>query len=124
MKRKRIHEPRRLGRHVEHDPRSFAYKAETAAIKSVTHRHYGPVFDQGYLGSCTGNAMAQRLMAVPFHHTLKRALTEQDAIDLYSVATVLDGYPGEYPPDDTGSSGLAVMKAAKKAGLISGYSHT
>jgi len=29
-----------------------------------------------------------------------------------------------YPPDDTGSSGLAVMKALKQKGWISGYTHT
>ena len=38
-------------------------------------------------------------------------------------ATRLDSTPGSYPPDDTGSSGLAVAKAAKGEGLISSYAH-
>src|SRR5260221_1486238 len=31
----------RLGRHVEHDPRSWAFSAGTAAIKTVTHIRHG-----------------------------------------------------------------------------------
>jgi hypothetical protein len=114
----------RLGRHIEHDPRSFAYMAGTAAIRTTMHRHYGPPLDQGYLGSCTGNAMAQSLNTTPFHKSHKRLLREDAAVKLYAAATALDEFPGAYPPEDTGSSGLAVMKAAKLAGYISGYSHT
>ena len=33
---------------------------------------------------------------------------EQFAVALYSDATKVDAYPGTYPPDDTGSSGLAI----------------
>ncbi len=42
---------------------------------------------------------------------------------LYAAATKLDDVVGSYPPNDTGSSGLAVMKAAKKKGWIGTYSH-
>jgi hypothetical protein len=42
---------------------------------------------------------------------------------LYHNATVLDGYPGTWPPTDTGSSGLAVAKASVKAGYVTGYTH-
>jgi hypothetical protein len=52
-----------------------------------------------------------------------RVLTEADAVKLYSQATHNDRIQGEYPPDDTGSSGLAVMKAAKQLGYITKYSH-
>jgi hypothetical protein len=52
-----------------------------------------------------------------------RALTEDDAVQLYEAGTHLDRIPGHYPPDDTGSTGLAVAKAAKFAGLIRGYWH-
>ena len=48
----------RLGRHVEHDPRSRAFSAGTAAFKTIRHLRHGKAFDQGDLGSCTGNAMA------------------------------------------------------------------
>ena len=113
----------RLGRHVEHDPRSWAFSAGTAAIKTVTHRRHGRPFNQGNLGSCTGNAMAGLLMTEPFW-VRGRNLTENDAVALYKAATKLDNIPGSYPPDDTGSSGLAVMKAAVKAKYITGYAHT
>jgi hypothetical protein len=112
-----------LGRLVSHDPRSLAFPAPSAPIrKAVTHRHYGLILDQGQLGSCTGNAMAQALMTAPLHQK-GRTLTEKDAVSIYSAATVIDGAPGQYPPDDTGSSGLAVAKVAKSRGLITGYTH-
>jgi hypothetical protein len=50
-------------------------------------------------------------------------LHEDTAVALYESATVLDGFPGTYPPDDTGSSGLGVAKAAQQAGYISVYEH-
>jgi len=113
----------RLGRHVEHDPRSWSFSAGTSAVKTVTHQRHGKAFDQGDLGSCTGNAMAGLLMTDPFW-VQGRTLTEADAVNLYKVATTLDSIPGKYPPTDTGSSGLGVMKAAVKAGYIAGYAHT
>jgi hypothetical protein len=113
----------RLGRHVEHDPQSWAYSAGTAAIKTVTYKRHGKAFDQGALGSCTGNAMAGVLMTEPFWRS-GRTLTEADAVALYKAATRLDNVPGQYPPTDTGSSGLGVMKAAVKAKYIVGYAHT
>lgn len=113
----------RLGRHVEHDPRSRAFSAGTAAIKSIRHKRHGGAFDQGELGSCTGNAMAGALMTEPLW-VRGRSLTEANAVALYKTATTLDNIRGKYPPDDTGSSGIAVMKAAVKAKYIAGYSHT
>ncbi|HTO82757.1 MAG TPA: hypothetical protein VMQ73_11005 [Methylomirabilota bacterium] len=113
----------RLGRHVEHDPRSRAYQAGTGAIKTVTYKRHGKPFDQGDLGSCTGNAMAGVLMTDPFWVT-GRNLGETDAVALYKAATRLDNIKGQYPPEDTGSSGIGVMKAAVKAKYITGYAHT
>lgn len=112
-----------LGRVVEHDPRSRGYLAALAPdLRTVTHRHWGPVLDQGHVGSCTGNAMSQSLNTSPLRHG-RRLLTEDDALALYGAATALDSFPGTYPPDDTGSSGLAVAKAAQTAGLIGSYHH-
>ena len=34
---------------------------------------------------------------------------------------MVDGYPGKYPPNDEGSSGLAVCKVLKSRGTISRY---
>lgn len=113
----------RLGRHVEHDPRSRAFSAGTAAIKTIRHVRHGKAFNQGDLGSCTGNAMAGVLMTEPLW-VRGRALTETNAVALYKVATKLDNIRGRYPPEDTGSSGVAVMKAAVQAHYIAGYAHT
>lgn len=116
----------RLGRHIEHDPRSRTYgvfPAEIGPIRAVTHTRYGGIFDQGNLGSCTGNALAGSINTAPLHKTGARLLAEPDAVKLYGAATHLDGFQGSYPPDDTGSSGLAVCKAGMKAGYLTGYKH-
>ena len=124
-------EGKRLGRHVNHDPRSRAYqvKPKASLAQSVVWPRRTPVLDQGNLGSCTGNAACGVLGTDPFWTTLAAdlqvglKLDEDEAVALYSAATKLDAYAGTYEPDDTGSDGLSVAKAAKNAGLISGYQH-
>jgi len=66
--------------------------------------------------------MAQCLMTDPFWRK-GRDLDEVQARILYGMATKLDGLPGEFPPDDTGLSGLGAAKAAKALGYISAYHH-
>jgi len=113
----------RLGRNVRHDPRSRQYPAAQAPrLVSAVHQRHCPPFDQGDLGSCTGNAAAGLLMTEPFYFA-DRQLDEADAVELYSRATRLDRFRGVYPPTDTGSSGLAVMRAARQEGYLSGYAH-
>jgi hypothetical protein len=121
-----------LGRVREHDSRSRAFAAPEpdagVTLVSVRHQRHIPVLDQGSLGSCTGNAMTGALGTSPLYEALVDAnmhvaLDESEAIDLYSEATRLDSYDGTYPPDDTGSSGIAVAKAAQEAGFITGYTH-
>ncbi len=112
----------RLGRHVNHDPRSLAYPAATAPVRSVLHRHYGPALDQGNTSACTGFAVSQALNTAPLH-TGQPLFGETTARAIYSRATELDPFPGQYPPDDTGSDGLSACKAAAEAGLIVGYDH-
>ncbi len=113
---------RRLGRHVEHDARSRNFPAAVAPISDVKHVRHGKPFDQGDLGSCTGNAMAGALMTAPYYKA-SRTLVEANAVQLYEQATHFDRMQGTYPPDDTGSTGLAVAKAAKRDGYITAYSH-
>lgn len=112
-----------LGRLVEHDPASRNFEAPRKAgpLQKVAWTRSGSAFDQGQLGSCTGNAMAGVLNTAPFHVKYTRLKTEADAVTLYKRATVIDGFPGAYPPDDTGSSGLAVCKAAQEFGWLKGY---
>ncbi|MEU5426826.1 C1 family peptidase [Streptomyces olivoreticuli] len=128
----------RLGRHVEHDPRSRAYALSEdllpGAYTSVVHTVRIPVLDQGDLGSCTGNAAEALVGSDPLYDTIPDTVAarptgdtgtdEQQAVALYAAASRLDGIQGQYPPTDTGSTGLAVAKATQKAGLISGYQHT
>lgn len=123
-----------LGRHVNHDPASKAYGFDASGVtpKSVRHQRFIPVLNQGNLGSCTGNAMTGLLGSGAFFPALKPQtlsttdadFDEQVAVNLYSAATKLDGYKGQYPPTDTGSDGLSVAKAAQKNGWVSGYQHT
>jgi hypothetical protein len=48
---------------------------------------------------------------------------ERYAQDLYSDATKIDPWGGEWPPTDTGSSGLAIAQVLKNRGDISSYAH-
>ena len=126
----------KLGRKIEHDSRSWNYRVPATrkawwwpfCPKPIEHKtamwepRIAPL-DQGNLGSCTGNAMVACLSAAPTLPTPLSTLTEALAIAIYSMATRVDEFQGTYPPDDTGSSGLAVAKVAKSKGLISSYNH-
>lgn len=117
-----------LGRHVRHDSRSRAYRFPTRGLTlvSTVHVRRVPVFDQGALGSCTGNAALGVLGTSPFYETMSKSFTfdEDHAVTLYSQFTREDSYTGSYPPNDTGSDGLTSGKVLKELGLISGYQHT
>lgn len=112
----------RLARHVEHDPASKDFPADTAALHTVGWTP-GAVLDQGDIGSCTGNALADCLNTTPLHKDGAPFLDERAAVAIYSWATHHDGFWGHYPPRDTGSSGLAACKAGKHLGLLRGYTH-
>jgi hypothetical protein len=116
---------KRLGRHIRHDPLSrnftFVPKMTGGPLKEVHHRRYGLPFDQGQIGSCTGNAVAGICNTAPVHIPRHRLLTEEDAVKIYSRATQLDAWDGQYPPNDTGSDGLSAAKAAAEMGLITAY---
>jgi hypothetical protein len=120
---------KRLGRHVYHDPRSLNYLVEeTTTVVSKNWPRRIPVLDQGEVGSCTGNATVHALGCDPNYATLATKvkaglrLDEPEAQRIYSAAETIDG-DGPFPPNDNGSYGLSVAKAAKNAGLISGYTH-
>jgi len=118
----------RLGRHVNHDSRSRLYPFNTSGLTLVSIRHprHIPVFDQGNLGSCTGNAGIGCLGTGIFFDGTGGyySLDESGAVALYGDATKADPYEGEYPPTDTGSDGLTIAKVLTAAGEIAGYQHT
>ena len=118
-------EGKRLGRHVEHDPRSRDYRAEgAAAVADVEHQAHGLPLDQGNVGSCTANALCGAQNCDPFY-PLRYAdgrlapLAEADAIALYTRETTDEGQP--YPQYDPGGTGLAVCRAARELGWLQRY---
>ncbi len=111
----------RLGRHIQHDPRSFDHPAAAApTIVSVTHAETGLPLNQGNIGSCTANALCGALNSAPDAQPGK-VFVESDAVTLYETETALEGQP--YPAHDPGGTGLLVCKAAVQEGLISSYTH-
>ena len=130
------HEGMRLDRHLWLDARSLAHMIENKIeemnhpVKTTEWERVLTILDQGKLGSCTGNAGTGALGTQPFYDAVgKPVLPKTDdemhaegfAVQLYEDATVIDGYPGQYPPDDTGSSGLAICKVLKTRKIIKGY---
>jgi hypothetical protein len=118
---------RRLRRHVMHDSRSLAYESAPRdaplPTRASLHRSHGQVWDQ-QIGCCTMCAAAGMMITDPFHVPYRR-FTLRQIERLYSEETRMDNawLPGEWPPDDTGSSGLWSMKLLQRKGLISGYQH-
>lgn len=116
----------RLGRIIEHDSRSleFSFNTTGLSVVDVTHTRYVPIFNQGQVGSCTGNAGIGAISTAPFlnQDNTTYSRDEAGALKLYSNAEQIDGHGG-YPPTDDGSSGLSIAKALTNAGLISGYQH-
>lgn len=128
----------RLGRHLALDGRSLDYAIENDTvqmgrpIQPVAWPAPIPILNQGNLGSCTGNA-GTRMVAFLHKDDLASvklngfglsddaSLDEQFAVELYHEASEDDEVDGEYPPDDTGSTGLGIMRALKAAGLIRRY---
>jgi hypothetical protein len=115
----------RLGRHVEHDPQSRSYAVDyprsTTVTRSFRHKIYGPSpTPRQTLGNCTG--VDQCVRADARGNRVRGAVLNMDnAVAVYKRATQLDPFPGTYPPDDTGSSGLAAAKAAQEQGIIDRY---
>jgi len=110
----------RLGRNVVHDPRSrrFAFQATETPRRDITLRVYNPRPNPSQeIGCCTGvdavvkaNTAGNRIKG--------NVLGMSNALKVYSRATQLDPWPGQYPPEDTGSSATAACNASLEQGLI------
>jgi len=131
-----VHDGMRLGRNLWLDARSLAHMIEndvaamSGPIRNQSWERMIAILDQGQVGSCTGNAGTGALGTQPFYDKVGASVLpaasdakacEQFAVQLYADATVVDGYPGEYPAEDTGSSGLAICKVLKARRTITGY---
>lgn len=119
----------RLGRHVAHDLRSRAYDVrslieglglDASQRRTRSWQRRAGIYNQGQTGSCTGNAIAGVLSTDSGLNRFDR-LHEPDALAIYGRATALDDIAGTYPPDDTGSTGLAACKAAQALGFAASY---
>lgn len=118
---------KRLGRHIDR-PEGFSLRTPATTVpKSVLWtRHCGP-YNQGNVGSCTGNAGVGTLMSDPFW-VPGRNFNETNAVNIYEDATRYSSTPelGYYKPNDVGSSGPAVAQALenhKPTKLITSYGH-
>ncbi len=118
--------PLPLGRNVHHDSRSLAYPwlRTRAPQVAMLHARRIPILDQGRLGSCTGNGEIGCCGTDPLFAALPAGtmLNEDEAVQIYASAELIDGGVG-WPPEDAGSSGLSAALAARNAGLISGFVH-
>lgn len=116
----------RLGRHVVHDERSRAFPLASTPVdrslwKDKAIRLYEPSPNPNQeIGCCTGVAKCSQFNAVGNRKT-GVVLDLDDAVKVYSLNTRLDVWEGEYPPTDTGSSGIASCKAAQQLGLGGAY---
>jgi hypothetical protein len=118
-------------------------------LKPVTHKIPIPVLDQqdlesqginvaalfpgakevDALGSCVANATTAALSAILPESMLgalglgENAVNDEEfAIELYHQLTMLTGNPStEWPPDDTGSSGLFACQYLESQSIISGH---
>jgi hypothetical protein len=118
------HDPR-LGRNKVHDPasRSFAMGApvDRSTWKDKAIRLYEPIPNPNQtIGCCTGVAKCSQFNAIGNRKT-GVVLKMDDAVRIYSRNTAIDPWEGSYPPDDTGSSGLASAKTAVEFGLGGTY---
>lgn len=115
----------RLGRQKVHDDRSRLFPMRAAVDRSLWRdkevRLYDPWPNPNQrVGSCTGVAKCHQFNAVG-NRKMGEVLKMADAERIYSHNTKIDPWPGEWPPADTGSSGLASAKTAVKFGLGGEY---
>lgn len=115
----------RLGRHVVHDPRSRGFARPTTVDRSTWHDKAVRIYDprpnpNQTIGNCTGVAKCVQFNAVG-DRVMGQVLRMADADRIYAKATELDPFPGTWPPDDSGSSGLGAAKAAQALGLGGAY---
>lgn len=114
-----------LGRHIEHDERSRAFASPQPVDESTWRdrsiRIYDPTPNPNQaIGNCTMCAKGMQLNAVGNRRT-GVVLGMDWAVARYSDETANDEFAGSYPPDDTGSSGLASAKTVQRSGEGGAY---
>ncbi|GLH74175.1 hypothetical protein GETHLI_26770 [Geothrix limicola] len=113
----------RLGRHIHFDDRSWDYRVPLRTGATIQTRIWTrtlKAFNQGELGSCTGNGAVGVVCTQPYRKPGAR-YSEALARKVYSQASHDDTIVGAWPPKDTGSTVLGAMKALKDLGFTKGY---
>jgi hypothetical protein len=113
----------RLGRHVHFDERSRDFPvhlAKGATIQTRTWNRIVKAFNQGELGSCTGNGAVGVVCSEPYRQAGVK-YSEALARKIYSQATRDDTISGAWPPKDTGSTVLGAMKALRDMKFAKAY---
>lgn len=116
------------GRTVQHDPRSLQYKVPLEPeIKTIDWEVNGKILNQGTSNACVGMAFTHMLNSEHFDELRfkitgsKDTLDEQFAYQIYTEATQIDEFVGEFPSEDTGTSALAMCKVFNRKPWISEY---
>lgn len=118
-------EDRRLGRQVVHDPASRRFALPVTVDREGWRTSSIRVFDptpnpDQCHGECTFVSKANQGNAVG-NRKRGRVFGMEIVHKGYGLATTLDPWQGSFPPDDTGSSGLAAAKAAQILGIGGEY---
>ena len=119
--------PGTMGRQMVHDSESKAYPVAGVVDRSKWVTKYIRIFDpvinpNQCHGECTGCAKAMQMNS-DGNRVEGVVFDMDDAHNFYHHATIFDPFEGVWPPSDTGSSGLASAKAAKKLGIGGEYRH-
>ena len=114
-----------LGRNKVHDSRSRSFAAGLAVDRSTWKNKFIRVYDpipnpNQVVGCCTGVSKCSQLNSAG-NRVTGRVLNLKDAERIYSRNTQIDPWEGSWPPEDTGSSGLASCKTAIEFGLGKEY---
>lgn len=114
-----------LGRQKVHDERSRGFPMLGAVDRTTWRdkkvRLHDPLPNPNQVvGCCTGVAKCCQLNAAG-NRVRGRVLSMADAERVYSRSSEIDPWDGQWPPTDTGSSGLASAKTAAEFGLAGEY---
>jgi hypothetical protein len=118
---------KRLGRQKVHDPRSRSFAVAKTIDRSKWHSKVITIYDPAVNpdqchGECTGTTKCMQFNAYR-NRIVGKVLTMQNAHELYTAATHNDPWPEAWPPDDTGTSGLASCIASQMLALGGEYRH-
>jgi hypothetical protein len=102
--------------------------SNVGAPRTVRWARYIPIIDQGDVGSCVGQAFTGALGTYPLWYHIPASLHPVISGDpraygegVYSDATIIDPYPGVWPPDDTGSDTRSGAQVLLNRDLIMRY---